>query len=101
MTSTVVITDSRGVGLDQYLADEGLPAHVFLRSGAGIQPSVAAALPTIQVHRPRYIVVTTGICDVTYRNSQTKNTTLRYTSVKAAVDQYAENMRSAYSLLKS
>ena len=99
---TFILTDSRGLGLDDEMRKLGVENfRVFTRKGSGIELAVTMFLSDIVRERPDLVIITNGLCDLTYRNRITKITGLVCQSVDEATTMYQSKMQSAYSLIQS
>ena len=77
---TLVITDSRGAGIQNILqeyTDIG-QTRVESHPGADLERAVRRSLPTIIRDDPCLIIIMAGICNITYRNPRTRVTSLAY-----------------------
>lgn len=101
--STMIITDSRGSGLQDYLVKLSIPGGttVLTHRGAGYELATIKSLTKIIEVKPKVIIVLVGICDLTLRNKITKQTTLRYNTVAENVEHVINAAKSSYDLLKT
>lgn len=102
---TLIIADSRGRGLqthiDQLGTKEPGTIHVACHPGAGLELAVLKSLRIIRETKPTLIIVLAGICDLTWKNINTKTIGVRYQKVGENVTQYMKAVRAAYDLLRS
>lgn len=103
--STLIITDSRGRGLqsqiDKIGTEEQSSIRVLAHSGAGYELAILKSHGTISITKPSIIIVLAGICDLTFRNKTTKVTGLRFNTVDENVRHVMDAAKSASELLKS
>lgn len=96
-TSIVIITDSRGAGL-QSLIDQQMQLYqtfqvrVLVYKGTGIVEAVERAKSKLAWWQPRIVFVLNGICDVTVRDRVTKLVTPRYDSEDLMINLYKDYM---------
>lgn len=102
--SVIIIADSRGDGIQKHLEKikpETLKVRVLTHRGAGSELAVLKSLSYIKNYSPNLVIITTGICDLTWRHKATRVTALRYDSVKENVSHVIEAAGSAVDLLKT
>ena len=97
----LIISDSRGVGLEQLLSErEDIEeTRVLVHRGAGFIRAVTNSLESIRQLRPGMIMLHAGICDITTRNHRTKKTTLRYGSIQDTVNGVSAALARALDIL--
>lgn len=99
---TLVITDSRGVGLYQkikQLNDEG-EIDVSVNKGAGVEKAVGNAIVSYaKCNSKVLVIVMAGICDITVRDKNTGQTSLRSLSEGQMVDKAFLAITNAYQML--
>lgn len=97
----LIVADSRGKGL-QPLIREQLPGWnitVKVCSGAGSELAAIKSIGLVNEMKPELIIIMTGICDLTWRDRDTKVTGLRHSTVRASVECVMESMRAAFEIL--
>ena len=99
---TLVIADSRGVGLYQkikQLNDEG-EVDVSVNKGAGVEKAVGNAIESYaKCNSKVLVIVMAGICDITVRDKNTGQTSLRSLSEGQMVDKAFLAITNAYQML--
>lgn len=98
-TSVVVITDSRGVGLQEYfnrLNSAEFNIRVLAYKGKGIVDAVQMAKPKIIWWQPKVIFVLNGICDVTELDRATRQISLRHESEALTISLYKDYLTTTY-----
>lgn len=76
-TSVVIITDSRGAGLQSLIEQQlqlcqNFQVRVLVYKGTGIVEAVEPAKSKLAWWQPRIVFVLNGICDVTIRDRVTR-----------------------------
>lgn len=90
----VIITDSRGYGLqaelDGITKREGtnINFQVFVWRGRGIAGAVKETSKQLVWMAPTYIIVTAGICDITYLDRNSRQISMTDTSPEEAIQRY-------------
>lgn len=99
---TLIITDSRGLGLQRLIEEMGeyRRLRVMVHSGAGYELATLKSIQTIKDMKPDLVIIMVGICDLTWRNRINKITSLRYSNVRDAVAHVIDAARAAHSLLQ-
>lgn len=99
---TIVITDSRGRGLQELLnARQDLGKVLILaHGGAGAEMAVLKSMKAIKQERPNLVILAAGVCDLTWRHSETKVTSLRNKELEGSVKQVITALQSACELLR-
>lgn len=90
-----VITDSRGGGLKQEIDKpslKGFNVKVLVYPGKGIIKAVKEAESLLNWWRPQKIYVMCGICDVTYKDKDTKKVSSREADIDKALDSYLQSV---------
>lgn len=97
----MVITDSRGAGLQHTLVEMSGMAEVkvIIHRGAGYELSAIKSLNIIKNFRPKLIILMAGICDLTWRDKESKITTIRYSNTEETVSHVINAAKAAYDLL--
>lgn len=94
-TLAVVITDSRGSGL-QDVIHAITPGHITVKvlayPGRGIISAVKESEKLLNWWQPSQIYIMNGICNITRRDRETKKVSLREISVETAVSAYVQSM---------
>lgn len=99
----LIIADSRGRGLQQII-DNSYPlvgCQVIFHPGAGSELATLRSLVRIDTMRPDLIIMLTGVCDLTWRNSSTKIVGLRHGQVEENVQHVLQAMGSALDLIRA
>lgn len=101
--STIIITDSRGAGLQQHLDRLDIigGTTVLTHSGAGYEMAAIKSLSKIVETKPQIVIMLVGVCDLTCRNKSTKYTSLRYHTMEENVNHVINSAKSSYDLLKA
>lgn len=91
---TLVIADSRGAGLQTILkSKENIgDTEVLVYRGAGSELAAIRAIPTVKRFKPDLIILHAGICDLTWRDRNTKRTYLRHRNT----DENIKHLMMAY-----
>lgn len=99
---TLIITDSRGQGLQELL--NVIPDLDTMRilhfSGAGCLRATLNALPFIDRTPPDLVILMAGICDITIRNKITKITTIKELSQEELLQGALTAIKSAIVILE-
>ena len=99
----LIISDSRGRRLQALI--EGLnPAftvRVLVHPGAGLELAVLRSVSTLGVFEPDVVLIFAGVCDLTWKNKQTKKIGLQHSTIQGNVDQLMGAVKSSYDLLQS
>ena len=92
--STLLVTDSRGKGLQKYL-DEAIPDlyDVDPYSGKNIKKLLTSASRDFDPEYHSNIMIMGGICSITQRDSVTKITHLRTLDIDRAARKFKKSMR--------
>lgn len=100
---TLIITDSKGRGLGQYLtgADGMVDFELLVHSGAGFELAVIKSMRELSRFKPKFVILTVGICDITIRNRQTKITSLRFRDIGETAQHVMSAARATYETLTS
>ena len=98
---TVIITDSRGQGLQELLNTiPDLATMQILQSrGAGCVRATLSAVPFIVKTPPDLVILMAGICDITTRNKITKLTTIKELSQEVLLQGALTAIESAITIL--
>ena len=98
---TVIISDSRGRGLQELLDGQGVGRYVevLMQEGAGSELAVLRSMDAVRRIKPGYVILMTGICDLTYRHGGTGRICLRQLRVKDGIDRVMEAYVAARELL--
>ena len=75
--------------------------NVAVHKGAGYESAVSKSLEMIRHVRPDLIIVMAGVCDITWRNRQTKTTQLRYITESDIVKTVVTAAQESYDLIQS
>lgn len=102
---TMLITDSRGRGLQPYL-DSVIPpsspsVRVITHPGAGLELAVLKSLRAVRDYKPQIIIIAAGVCDLTWKNRANKMINLRHRDVDGNVDHVMSSMKAAYDLIRA
>ena len=79
----------------------GNPTKVLTMSGNGSELAAIKAIKIVRDLKPKLIIITTGICDLTWRDKNTKKTKLRYSTVEECVTGVLEALKAAHDILES
>lgn len=74
---------------------------VLTHPGSGTELAVLKSLAEIKRLKPDLIIITTGICDLTYKSLTTKKVGLRHDQVAINADHVLQAMASAYDLIRA
>lgn len=100
--STLLITDSRGSGIQDHLTSLGhINTNTLVHRGAGFELSVLKSVTEIKHTRPHLIVILAGVCDLTRRDRTLKTTHLRHNTVNENVNHVIGSAKSALDLIKA
>ena len=97
----LMISDSRGRRL-QTLIEAYQPTfeiRVLVYPGAGIELAVLRAIPTLKLFAPDLVLVFAGVCDLTWKNRQTKVVGLKHSEPLGNVQQVMGALRASHELL--
>lgn len=100
---TIVIADSRGTGLQDLIKTTKNTGEVsvIVSRGAGSELAAIRAIPVIKSFKPNLVILHTGICDLTWRDRNTKQTYLRHNNIESNVSQVMTAYNTAYELITS
>lgn len=100
---TIVIADSRGRGLQEMLCERLVTGtvRVMVHCGAGAELAVLKSLSLIREEKPDLVILAAGVCDLTWRHSVTRVTSLRNKDLEGSVTQVMTALQDACELLKS
>ena len=85
--AVLIIADSRGRGLqDRIKGISNNEVTVLTLSGAGSELAAIKSIETVKILKPKLIIITTGICDLTWRDRNTKITKLRHDTIRDCAD---------------
>lgn len=90
-TSVVVITDSRGRGIEAELSsiqDRSYSVKVLVWKGRGVTEAVKESKQQLIWMAPDVVIVLAGICDLTSKNRNLKMVSLSFESVDEAVNMF-------------
>lgn len=102
MAHTLIIADSRGKHLQQYLnvhEDIGT-VRVLIFKGVGYCEAMSLSVDTIRSFKPTLIIIMLGICDLTRRNKVTMHTWLRFDTVDGSVDYVIDQAHQSLAYLR-
>lgn len=99
----LIIADSRGRGIETVInnLNDNYNVSVVVHPGAGLELAVLRSIPTIRHLQPALVLMLAGICDLTWKNKNTKVINLRHTSVSDNVTQVMDAIKSSFDLLKA
>lgn len=99
--AVMVLTDSRGRGL-QHIIERltEIEVGVQVMSGAGSELAAIRALTQVREIKPALIILATGICDLTFRDTSTRKTSLRYSTVEECVEGVIGGIKAACEILE-
>ena len=94
---TLVIADSRGKGLQECIKgmNKADQIRVVASRGAGMVRATEGAYGALLGFRPDLVILVAGICDVTTRDSNSKQVKLRHTNPVIAVNYAMDQVRRA------
>lgn len=97
----MVVTDSRGRGIQQYIdsCQTSTSINVISHPGAGFELAVLRSINQIRIIKPHIIIVALGICDLTWKNKTTKLISLRHSTVTENVNHVVKAMKNVHDLL--
>ena len=75
--------------------------RVSVNPGASIMKSVACTEHWINTYAPDLIIVMSGICNITSKDSKTKNISLRHNKLSDVVDAVMTPIRQAHDLIRN
>ena len=101
--SILIIMDSRGRGLQEIFDTKyhSLGVKVLVHPGAGSELAALKSIPDIRRLVPKLIVLATGICDLTWRNRDTREVGLRHDTTHENVKNVTLALNTAYELIQS
>lgn len=100
---TLVLADSRGASIERALAthsDIGA-VKVVVHRGAGYERTVNDSIQVLRTFKPDFIILFSGICDLTKRDRKTKITSLIHDSTVVASEAVIAALARALALLKA
>lgn len=96
----LLITDSRGRGMNHILNRTRYSVRVISYPGNGIKNSVQRSVNFIKFWQPHLITLAGSICDVTVRDSQTKIICMRHDTIDDSVRHYMNEIEAACDIIK-
>ena len=96
----LVIADSRGRGLQDRIKESiNNEVTVLTLCGAGSELAAIKSIETVKILKPKLIIITTGICDLTWRDRKTKITKLRHDTIRDCAEGVLEALKAAHDIL--
>ena len=101
--SALIITDSRGRGLQEALDKLSQPwvIRVLVHPGAGYELAVIKSLTYIRKNMPTLIIMLLGVCDLTWKNGRTRLVGLRHRTVVGNVDHLIGAIKASFDILSA
>lgn len=90
-----VVTDSRGVGLQNelnLLNDRGFDITVLIKKGCGLIEAVRECSKRLVWIAPDLVIIAVGICDITRKDRESKMVSLQDDSIEAMVLKFEASM---------
>ena len=102
LPKTIIITDSRGVHLQERVFEiTNNKITVLVYKGAGAIRAVEEAMNSIKTSKPDLVILATGICDVTVLNRQTWTCQPRYSKPEELASYAVGQLNAALQRLRN